>query len=178
MACARPQRSPRPSRSTCDCDEIGRVQHVDLLEPVRPSNAGVHHVHDCHQRTRWPRCLPDAEFDDDQLSKPAILQAEITSGSAAGPRCRCPAWQRSHEDALVVDCVHRYAIASSAPPPRRRTDRSIGRRSSGDPADRAQAQHELVGERTLAGPPVPVDPRAGTVSPAAASRSGIRVISS
>ena len=110
-----------------DCDEIGQIQHVDLLELAGGTELGRHHVQRyVHQRHDGRVALPDAGgLDDDQIEAGDLAGRNHVGQRSGDLGAAVPRRQRSHEDALVVDCVHSNAVAQQRAPaaPARRIDR-------------------------------------------------------
>jgi hypothetical protein len=66
-----------------DGHELGEVEHVDLLQLAGGAELGRHHVHrHVHSGTMAASPWPMPEVSTTTRSKPAALQAAITSGSA------------------------------------------------------------------------------------------------
>ena len=138
-----------------DRDDVGEVEHVDLLELRGGAELRRHHVQrevdERHDRRRRPgRCRASRRST---RSKPAALQhgdhvGEVLGQLAAAPRV---ASDRKKTRSPVRGEFIRIRSPSSAPPPRRRVGstastamRSLSSWSTPEPAD------QLVGQRRLA----------------------------
>ena len=132
-----------------DGDEIGEIEHVDLLQLALCAKLRRHHVQrGVDQRHNSRIALADAgRFDDDQVElrhaagvdHPGEIAGHLASGVAGR--------HRAHEDIRVVDGVHADAVAEQ-----RTAGLAAGRidRDDGDfkPVALSQPEtpHQLVGQ--------------------------------
>jgi hypothetical protein len=147
-----------------DRHEVGEVQHVDLLELARGAEFRRHHVErGVHERHDGRVALADARGlhqHEVEAREPAgrdhlgQRRRDLLAGIARG--------ERAHVDVRVVDRVHADAVAQQ------RAAGALARGIDGDDGDaqlvrlvEPQAQHQLVGERALAGPARPGDAERG-----------------
>ena len=136
-----------------DRDEIGEVEHVDLLELARGAELRRHHVErGVDERHDGGVALPDAGgLDDDEVVAGGLARGDRVADRrrqlAAGVARR----ERAHEDVRPVDRVHADAVAEqrAAGLAARRIDRQDGDLHCVALVE-AEAAHQLVGERALA----------------------------
>ena len=143
-----------PAVELVDRDEIGEVQHVDLLELRGGAELGRHHVErDVDQRgdrrvaLADPRRLHDDEVEAGDLARGDHVGqrlADLAAGLAGG--------ERAHVDVRMLDRVHPDAITQQRAPrlPPRRVDRD-DREPQPVLVVEPEAAHDLVGERALPG---------------------------
>ena len=137
-----------------DGDEVGEVEHVDLLELRRGAELRRHHVErDVDVRDDRGVTLADAGRLDDHEIEPGRLArghgiGERLGDLAAGVARR----ERAHVDVRRVDRVHPDSVAQerTAGLAARRVDRH-DRDFQAVPLIEPKTAHQLVGERALAG---------------------------
>ena len=136
-----------------DRDQIGEVEHVDLLELARRAELGRHDVerdvdmgHDGGVALPYPRGL-----DDDQVEAGSLARGDRVGQAGGDLAARAAGRERAHEHGPAVERVHPDAVAeqgAAALAPRRvdgnERDRDVG------PVE-AEAAQDLVGQRRLAG---------------------------
>ena len=133
-------------------DEVGVVEHVDLLELARGTvfarhdvQRQVHQIHDL-----GVRLTDTGGFDDHQVEPGSLVQLDHVLQHGGGRQMRPPRRERAHEDVVRRQAVHADAIAeqrAAAAAPRR------VHRHHGDLRLRElprQARQQLVREARLA----------------------------
>ncbi len=152
-----------------DRDDVGEVEHVDLLELGRGAELGRHHVQRARRRTArspaspWP--MPGVSTIT--RSKPAALQRRDDVGERArAARRRRRGWPATgRRRSSPVEAFIRIRSPSSAPPPLRRvgSTASTAMRSLSSWSSRKRRTSSSVSE-DFPEPPVPVMPSTGTVA--------------
>ena len=141
-----------------DGDELGEVEHVDLLELARGAELGRHHVHrHVDQRHDGGVALADARgLDDDQVEAGQLGGGQHVGQRLADLAARVARGERAHVHARArlrprVDRVHADAVAQqrAAALAARRVDRDDGDAQAVALVE-AEAADQLVGERRLA----------------------------
>ncbi len=136
-----------------DRDEVGEVEHVDLLELRCGAELGRHHVQR-HVDQRHDRrvALADARSLDDDKVEASRLACGDRIGQCGGDLgARVARRERAHVDVRMADRVHPDAVTeqrATGLAPRRvdRKDRDTQRVLLVEP----EPAHQLVGERALA----------------------------
>jgi hypothetical protein len=137
-----------------DRDEVGEVEHVDLLELRRGAELGCHHVQrDIDVGDDRRVALPDAgRLDDNQVEARHFAGRDDVGQRLADLAAGVSRRQRAHVDARVLDRIHPDPVAEqrAAGLPPRRIDRD-----DRDPQPvllvEPEAADDLVGQRALAG---------------------------
>ena len=144
-----------PAVGLVDDDQIGEVEHVDLLQLAGRSVLGSHHVHgDVGVVDDLGVGLPDARrLQDDQIEPSSLDQIDGRRDVRGEGQVGLPGGKRPHERPFVADRVHSDPVAEkgtsgSAP---RRVDRNDRHRAIGEIGK--EAQNHLVDERALARSP-------------------------
>ncbi len=124
-----------------DHDQVGEVEHVDLLELARGAVLARHHVdREVDQIDDLGVALADAgRLDHDQVEPGELEQRDRVGEHGAGGEMLAARRERAHEDALVRQAVHADAVAeqratrcggaSGPSPPRRSGGPGNGARS-------------------------------------------------
>ncbi len=141
-----------------DGDELGEVEHVDLLELAGGAELGRHHVHrHVDQRHDGGVALADARgLDDDQVEARHLAGGDHVGQRLADLAAEVARGQAAHEDARAAgpgpDRVHADAVAQqrAAALAPRRVDADHGH-AQRVVLVQAQAADQLVGEAGLAG---------------------------
>jgi hypothetical protein len=171
-ACARRGRRPRAlAVELVDGDEVGEVEHVDLLELAGGAELGGHDVErQVHVRHDGGVALADAGgLDDDEVEARQLAGGDdFRQGGGDPSRCRgwpasaCRCWRGCQLDGVHADAVAEQRAAGALA---RGVDRDHGDLQLVVLVE-AQAADQLVGEDDLPEPPVPVMPRVGTLAAA------------
>ena len=141
-----------------DGDELGEVEHVDLLELARGAELGRHDV-DRNVDERHDRGVALADprgLDDDEVEARRLHRREHVGQRRADLAAEVARRQRAHEDARPLapgrDRVHADAVAEqrAAALPARRIDADDGDLQRVVLVE-AKAPDQLVGEARLAG---------------------------
>ena len=161
-----------------DGDEVGEIEHVDLLELAGGAEFRRHHVErDVDQRHDGRVALADARgLDHDQIEA-----GDLAGGDHLGQRrgdfgAGIARRQRAHEDLAATSMAFMRMRSPSSAPPVRLRDGSIEMTAMrGDRPDRGGSGriNSSVSE-DLPAPPVPVMPSTGILMPAAACSSAWR----
>ena len=154
-------------------DEIGEVEHVDLLELARGAVLARHHVQrQIDEIDDLGVGLADAgglDDDRDRIRRPDTARSRPSAPREVA-RCCAARGQRAHEDRLGGEAVHADAIARAA---RRRcgggSDPSRPRRSARSGKCRTRRASSSSVRLDLPAPPVPVMPMTGALWRARAS---------
>ena len=137
-----------------DGDERREIEHVDLLELARGAELRGHHVdRHVHEWNDARVALADAaRLDDHDVEARDTGRGDDVRESGGHLAARHPGREGAHVDVRVADCVHPDAIAEQRPAglASRRVDREHRDAQRVAPVE-AQATHEFVGERRLAG---------------------------
>ncbi len=148
------QRVPRaPAVELVDRDEVGEVQHVDLLELAGGAELRRHDVERAVDlRDDAGVALADARgLDDDQAEAGRLAGGDDVGQAGRGLALRAAGGERAHVDLRAVDRIHADAVAEQ------RAAALAFRGVDGDQRDaplgivEAEAAHQLVGHRGLAG---------------------------
>ncbi len=131
-------------------DQVGEIEHVDLLELARRAVFAGHHVHrHVDQVDDLGVALADAGgLDDDQVETRVPQQVEDIGQHRAGREVLPPRRQRAHEHLLGRERVHADAVAEQ------RAAAAATRRVHGDHGDVAigelphEAHQQFVGQRS------------------------------
>ena len=136
-----------------DGDDVGEVEHVDLLQLRRGAELRRHHVHRAvDERNDAGVALADARGLDDDEVEARRLQHGDDVIEVVGVLVAASGGHRAHVDAVAVQGIHADAVAEQ-----RTTALAPGGVDGqhGDPElvllVGAEPAHELVGERALAG---------------------------
>jgi hypothetical protein len=134
-------------------DELGEVEHVDLLELARRAVVARHHVHRKVDEVDDLRItLADAGgFDDDEVVALPLEERDAVLEHDARRRVLAARRHRAHEHAMAAQRVHADAVAEqrAAGAATRRIDREHGNAHLRECLQ--EAQHEFVDDRGLAG---------------------------
>ena len=134
-------------------DQVGEIEHVDLLELARRAVFARHHVHrHVDEVDDLGVALADAcGFDDNEVEICIPQQVEDIGQHRAGGEVLPPRRERAHEYLLGRERVHADAVAEQG------TAAAATRRVHGDDGDVAigelphESQQQFVGQRRLAG---------------------------
>jgi hypothetical protein len=136
-----------------DRDEVGEVEHVDLLELACRAELRRHHVkRGVHERHDGRVALADARgLDDHEVEARDLARRDHVRQRLADLASGIARRERAHIDMRVLDRIHANAVAqqrATGLAPRRvdRDDRDV----QGIALVEAEAAHELVGQRALA----------------------------
>ena len=138
-----------------DRDNIGEIQHVDLLELGRRAEFRRHDVEAGIRvgRDRGVALADAGSLHDDQVEARELGGPEDFGQGGGDFAAGGTGAQRSHEDVGMADRVHAYAIAQQSP-----AGPAAGRIHRDDPDAQVipeaetEAAHQFVGKRGLAGP--------------------------
>jgi hypothetical protein len=150
-------------------DQLGEVEHVDLLELARRAVLARHHVHRHVDEVDDLRvALADAGRLDDDRSKPAYLSRFSTSASTAlvARFCRRVASDRMNTCSAASEFM-RMRSPSSAPPLRRRVGSIATTATLRSGKWRTKRISNSSVRLDLPAPPVPVMPTTGALRAAA-----------
>ena len=102
-----------PLLELVESDQLGEIEHVDLLELARGTILAGHHVHRHVDEVDDLRvALADAcRLHHDQIEPGALEQVDGVGQYRAGREVPPPGRQRTHEDLLVGERVHPDAVA-------------------------------------------------------------------
>ena len=134
-------------------DQVGEVEHVDLLELAGRAVLAGHHVHRHVDQVDDLRvALADARrLDDDQVEARVLEQVQDVGQHGAGREVLPARGQRAHEHLLGRQRVHADAVAEqrAAAAAAGRIHRDHGDVAIGELAH--EAHQQFVGQRRLAG---------------------------
>ena len=133
-------------------DQVGEIEHVDLLELARRAVFARHHVHrHVDEVDDLGVALADARrLDDDQVEAGVLQQVEHVGQHGAGREVLAARRQRAHEHLLGRERVHADAVAEQ------RAAAAASRRVHRDDGDVAvrevphEAHQQFVGQARLA----------------------------
>ncbi|EXI67715.1 MAG: hypothetical protein AW08_01656 [Candidatus Accumulibacter adjunctus] len=137
-----------------DRHEIGKIEHVDLLELRRGAELRSHDVQrDVDQGHDGGVALADSRgLDDDQIEARELAGGDHFRQGGGEFRPRVARRQRAHVDVRMLDGVHPDAVTQQ------RTAGALARRVDGDDRQldavaliEPKAPHQFVGQRRLAG---------------------------
>ncbi len=133
-------------------DEIGEIDHVDLLELARRAVVAGHHVdREIHQIDDRRIGLADAGgFDDDEVVGLALEERDAIGQHLVDRGMLAARGHRAHEHAMRTQRIHADAIAEqrAARTPPRRIDREHCDAHVGECVQ--EAQHQFVDDGRLA----------------------------
>jgi hypothetical protein len=145
-----------------DRDDVGEVEHVDLLELRRGAELGRHHVQRAVDERHDPGvALPDpGRLDDHQVEPGRFQHADHVTEALGQAGVGAPRGHRAEEDLVPGDRVHPDPVAEQ------RASAPAAGRVDGEHRNpelvlliEAEAAHELVGEARLAGAASAGDPQ-------------------
>ena len=142
-----------------DRDQVGEIEHVDLLELARRAEFRRHDIErDIDMGHDGGVALPDARgLDDDEVEAGGLARGDRVGQARGDLAARAARRERAHEDAAAVERVHADAVAEQG------AAALAPRRVDGDERDgdvgpvEAEATQDLVGQGRLAGAARPGD---------------------